>query len=375
MTDGAVKGDFWQGRRVFLTGHTGFKGGWLALWLHGLGARTTGFALEPPTLPSLFRMAGVDAVLEDRRGDIRDPAAVAAAMRAAAPEIVFHLAAQPLVRLSYQEPVATFATNVMGTAHLLEAVRQTPSVRAVVIVTSDKCYENREWVWGYRENDPMGGHDPYSASKGCTELLTAAWQRSFFPVARLAEHRVAVASVRAGNVIGGGDWAADRLVPDAMRAFLAGETVRIRNPQAVRPWQHVLEPLSGYLAVAEALCGPEAADFAQSWNFGPGPEAEQTVGTVVSRLGALWGDGAVWSLDDGPHPHEAGWLALDSAKARRLLGWTPRWSLDQALEATVAWYRASRDGIGRSDETMAALTRAQIAAYARSALPSPPPAS
>lgn len=336
----AVDPNFWSGRRVLITGHTGFKGGWLALWLQSLGAEVSGFALAPPAGPNLFEAARVDAgMAASTLGDVRDPGAVTACLTAAKPEIVLHLAAQPLVRLSYDEPVETYAVNVMGTVHLLDAVRRTPSVRAVVIVTSDKCYENREWLWGYRESEAMGGHDPYSSSKGCAELVTSAWRRSFFPPERYGEHGVAVASARAGNVIGGGDWAANRLVPDAIRAFLAGEELVLRNPQAVRPWQHVLEPLSGYLRLAERLCRDGVA-VADGWNFGPNSDSEQTVGTVVERLAALWGPDARWRIDsDGTHPHEAGLLALDSAKARNRLGWAPRWSLDRALDASAGWFR------------------------------------
>lgn len=356
----AVDADFWRGRRVLITGHTGFKGGWLALWLQSLGAAVSGFALAPPTQPNLFELAKVGVGMASTLGDIRDPAAVNACLAVAKPEVVIHMAAQPLVQLSYAEPVETYAVNVMGTVHLLDAVRRTPSVRAVVIVTSDKCYENREWLWGYRETEAMGGYDPYSSSKGCAELVTAAWRRSFFPPERYAEHGVAVASGRAGNVIGGGDWAANRLVPDAIRAFLAGAELVLRNPQAVRPWQHVLEPLSGYLRLAERLCRDGVA-CADGWNFGPGSDSEQTVGAVVQRLATLWGPDARWRVDsDGRHPHEAGLLALDSAKARHRLEWSPRWSLDQALAASVSWFQ---DWSAGAD--MHAVTLHHIAAYAR----------
>ena len=358
--------DFWSGRRVFLTGHTGFKGGWLALWLAELGARVSGYALAPPTTPNLFTVARVaEGLAEDQRGDIRDAPALVRALGNAAPEIVFHLAAQPLVRASYAQPVETYATNVMGTVHLLEAVRQTPSVRAVIVVTSDKCYDNQEWVWGYRETDGLGGFDPYSSSKGCAEIVTAAWRRSFFAVPAAA----AIASARAGNVIGGGDWAEDRLIPDAIRAFRAATPVAIRNPGAIRPWQHVLEPLSGYLCLAERLLndgsspdGHGGKSWAEAWNFGPLPDSEQTVAHIISRLVTLWdvpGTRAAWRHEDGGHhPHEAGYLALDSAKARRRLHWAPRWNLDQALEATVSWFAAWHQGAD-----MRALTLEQIAAY------------
>jgi len=361
----AVDGAFWNGRRVLITGHTGFKGGWLALWLQSLGAEVSGLALAPPTVPNLFEAARIGDGMAGVLGDIRDPAAVDASLAASRPEVVIHMAAQPLVQLSYAEPVETYAVNVMGTVHLLDAVRRTPSVRAVVIVTSDKCYENREWLWGYRETEAMGGYDPYSSSKGCAELVTAAWRRSFFPPERYGEHGVAVASARAGNVIGGGDWAANRLVPDAMRAFLAGEELVLRNPHAVRPWQHVLEPLSGYLCLAERLCR-DGVRHADGWNFGPHGESEQTVGTVVQRLSTLWGPDARWRIDgDARHPHEAGLLALDSAKARNRLGWSPRWSLDQALAASVDWYRAWDAGAD-----MRAVTLQHIAAYTGGNTPS-----
>ena len=280
MLVNGIDADFWRGRRVFLTGHTGFKGGWLALWLQRLGADVTGYALDPPTTPSLFAVARVGAGMRSIINDIRDAETLAQAMREAQPEIVIHMAAQPLVRYSYQAPVETYATNVMGTVHLLEAVRQTDSVRAVVNVTSDKCYENREWVWGYRENEPMGGYDPYSNSKGCAELVTAAYRNSYFNPAQYSQHGVALASARAGNVIGGGDWAEDRLIPDILRAIAAGEAVNIRSPHAIRPWQHVLEPLSGYLLLAQRLIEDGPA-HAEGWNFGPSEEDARPVQWIV----------------------------------------------------------------------------------------------
>jgi CDP-glucose 4,6-dehydratase len=334
MTDGVVDPAFWRGKRVLLTGHTGFKGGWLGLWLQQLGAEVQGLALAPPTGPSLFEAARVGEGMASAIGDIRDLAFVTGTLAAFRPEIVIHMAAQPLVRLSYVEPVQTYATNVMGTVHVLEAVRQTPEVRVVVNVTTDKCYENREWAWGYRENEPMGGHDPYSNSKGCAELVSNAWRRSFFQ-----QGGPALATARAGNVIGGGDWATDRLVPDILRAFEMSEPAVIRNPHSTRPWQHVLEPLAGYLVLAQRLWSDGAA-FAEGWNLGPRDEDARPVQWIVERLVHLWGSDARWRLDDGPHLHEAHHLKLDISKARARLGWQPRWHLAQALEHIVAWHRA-----------------------------------
>ncbi len=334
---------FWRGRRVFLTGHTGFKGSWLSLWLAELGAKVTGFSLPPPTSPSLFEAARVGDLVTSIEGDIRDLDALSRALADAAPEVVFHLAAQALVRPSYAEPVATYATNVMGTVHLLEAVRRARGVRAAVCVTSDKVYEPRAGPLGYREGEPMGGCDPYSSSKGCAELVAAAWRRSFFPPERLAEHGVAVATARAGNVIGGGDWAADRLVPDLLAAFAAGETARIRSPNSVRPWQHVLDPLAGYLALAQRLHAGEAW-AADAWNLGPPDEDARPVAEIADRLAVLWGDGAAWESTAEPGPHEAPWLELDASKARARLGWRPAWTLEEALAETVAWRRAFLEG-------------------------------
>ena len=334
---------FWRGRRVFLTGHTGFKGGWLSLWLAELGAEVHGYALAPPTEPNLFTTAGVEKRLAaSTLADIRDAAKLEQAMQAARPEVVLHLAAQPLVRQSYAEPVETFAVNVMGTVNLLEAVRRTPGVKAVVNVTTDKCYENREWVWPYRENEALGGHDPYSSSKACSELVTAAWRRSFLDAAG-----VQLASARAGNVIGGGDWAADRLLPDFLRALDAGKPLVVRSPQATRPWQHVLEPLSGYLMLAERLC-TEGAAFAEAWNFGPDEADARPVEWIVETLCARMTD-ATWQRDTAPQPHEAHTLRLDSAKAHARLGWQPRWNLQRALEATLDWHQAWKAGTDMAD--------------------------
>lgn len=352
--------DFWKSKKVFLTGHTGFKGSWLCLWLTSLGAEVTGYALEPPTEPSLFALAGVGGLVRSVIADVRDLERLKREMAAASPEIVIHMAAQPLVRDSYKIPVETYAINVMGTVHLLEAVRGCPSVRAVVNVTTDKVYENREWVWGYRENEPFGGYDPYSNSKGCSELVTAAYRSSYFNPARFDEHRVALASARAGNVIGGGDWATDRLVPDCIQALLSGRPVLIRNPHAIRPWQHVLEPLSGYLLLARRLY-KEGALFAGGWNFGPPEEDARPVQWLVERLCALWGEGAVWELDKGDHPHEAHYLKLDCSKARAELGWRPRWGLERALERIVDWSRVYRDQGNLGDVCLA-----QIEEYGRS---------
>jgi len=331
---------FWRGRRVFVTGHTGFKGSWLCLWLQNLGAQVTGYALAPPTSPSLFELARVaEGMQASILADIRDGDTLANSMCEAQPEVVIHMAAQPLVRLSYEQPVETYATNVMGTVHLLEAVRKTPSVRAVVNVTTDKCYENREWVWGYRENEPMGGHDPYSSSKGCAELVTAAYRASYFPAERYEQHQVGLASARAGNVIGGGDWAADRLIPDILAALIAGREIQIRNPSAIRPWQHVLEPLRGYLMLAERLL-QEGPAFAQAWNFGPALEDARPVQWIVEELLQKWGEDGKWSLQAGQHPHEAHFLKLDIAKVGKYLNWCPVLDLNVALQWIVDWLRS-----------------------------------
>jgi CDP-glucose 4,6-dehydratase len=348
---------FWQGKRVLLTGHTGFKGSWISLWLQSLGAQLVGYALAPPTDPSLFEIASVASGMTSVLGDIRDLAALQTVLAQHQPEIVIHMAAQALVRHSYQNPVDTYATNVMGTVHLLEAVRQTPGVKAVVNITTDKCYENREWVWGYRENEPMGGYDPYSNSKGCAELVTAAYRSSFFNPQAYARHGVALATVRAGNVIGGGDWATDRLLPDILVAFEQGQPAHIRNPHAIRPWQHVLEPLRGYLTLAEQLYtqGPE---FAEAWNFGPNDEDAKPVGWIVQQMAALWGTDAQWQADAGEHPHEAHYLKLDISKARSRLDWHPALRLPDALQLIIDWAQARRAGAD-----MRALTLAQIHHY------------
>ena len=354
----AVFGGFYAGKRILVTGHTGFKGGWLALWLHRLGATVHGYALNPPTEPSLFESAGIGTALAtDTRGDLADLARLKVALNNAEPEIVFHLAAQPLVLASYRDPLGTLATNVMGTANVLEAVRAVHTVRALVLITTDKVYENREWAHPYREVDPLSGHDPYSASKAAAEIVAASYRSSFFTGE--TGHRASVATVRAGNVIGGGDWASDRLIPDCVRAFVKNECVRLRFPRAVRPWQHVLEPLTGYLQLAQRLFSPDGATFAKAWNFGPDASGDATVGEIAETTARLWGESArVECMPSTEHPHEAGLLRLDSTLARTELGWKPCWQLDQALAQTVAWYRAWTRGAD-----MAAISFDQIRAY------------
>ncbi|MDG6773625.1 CDP-glucose 4,6-dehydratase [Thiomicrorhabdus sp. ZW0627] len=328
-----VNKNFWSGKKVFLTGHTGFKGSWLSLWLSSMGAKVKGYSLAPPTTPSLFEEARVAEKIESEIGDIRDFEKLSASMVGFDPDILIHMAAQPLVRLSYKEPLETYDTNVMGTAKVLEAAKSCSSLKAIVSVTTDKCYENKEWVWGYREDEPMGGYDPYSSSKGCAELVTAAYRRSF-----MQEKGVALASARAGNVIGGGDWADDRLIPDILRAFEKGEPVIVRNPMSTRPWQHVLEPLSGYLVLAQALYeNPE--EYAEGWNFGPYEEDAKPVDWILDQMVSLWSD-ASWELDKNSHPHEAGYLKLDISKAKFRLNWQPTWRLKQTLEKIVKWHQS-----------------------------------
>ena len=344
---------FWRGRRVLLTGHTGFKGSWLSLWLQQLGADVTGYALAPATTPNLFSLAEVGHGMRSVMGDLRDADLLRQTVMEAKPEVVIHMAAQALVRYSYEHPVETYAVNVMGLVHVFEAVRAAPSVRAVVNVTSDKCYDNQEWLWGYRENEAMGGADPYSSSKGCAELITAAYRRSYF------SEGVALASARAGNVIGGGDWAPDRLVPDIMRAIAAGEEVVLRHPQAVRPWQHVLEPLSGYLTLAQALFEQGAA-YAEAWNFGPRAEDARPVLWLVEQLTRRWGGEARYRIESGAKAvHEAQLLQLDCSKARLRLDWQARWGLEHSLQAIVDWHQAHQRGEG----SLRALCLQQIHTY------------
>ena len=348
--------DFYRNKKVLITGHTGFKGSWLALWLSEIGSDVTGFSLDSPTSLSHFEICGLKNRMVSIRGDVRDLDTLRRVVSDFSPEVVFHLAAQSLVRRSYREPVDTFGTNVMGTVNLLEACRQASSVRVVINVTSDKCYENKEWVWGYRENDALGGHDPYSSSKGCAELVTTAYARSYFHEAGQPGTRKALASVRAGNVIGGGDWAEDRLIPDCIKALCARAPIIVRNPLSVRPWQHVLEPLYGYLVLAVRMHAAPA-EHSGAWNFGSNDDAFITVGAMVEQVVQHWGDGVIDSRPD-MSLHEAQVLRLDSSKARTLLGWRPRWDVRTAVSKTVEWYRRHRAG-----EDMLAVSKEQIAAY------------
>ena len=349
--------EFWKGRRVLVTGHTGFKGSWLSLWLQSLGADLTGYSLPPPTNPSLFELAHVSDRMTSLTGDVRDFASLQSVLGDTRPQILLHLAAQTVVRVSYENPIETYATNVMGTVNVLEAVRQLALPCVVVVVTSDKCYENRNWLWGYRENEPMGGRDPYSNSKACAELVVSAYRESFCNGNGPGTPAIRLASGRAGNVIGGGDWTKDQLLADIMRAFLIGNPVRIRNPHAVRPWQFVLEPLRGYLTLAEHIWNDGAA-FSEGWNFGPYDEDARPVSWIVERVSELWGDGACWEMDKGAHPHEDHILKLDIAKARSRLDWSPKIGLNKALEWVVEWYKAYQE-----QKDLRKITEAQIARY------------
>lgn len=328
-----ISPSFWQGKKVYLTGHTGFKGSWLSLWLVEMGAIVKGYALNPPTTPSLFEEASVAEKIESEIGDIRNLEQLTSSMQGFNPDILIHMAAQPLVRLSYKEPLETYDTNVMGTAKVLDVARGCLNLKAIVSVTTDKCYENKEWVWGYREDEPMGGYDPYSSSKGCAELVTSAYRRSF-----MQEQEVGLASARAGNVIGGGDWADDRLIPDILRAFEKNQPVIVRNPASTRPWQHVLEPLSGYLVLAQALY-ENPTDYAEGWNFGPFDEDAKPVDWILNHMVQRWPN-SNWELDKGAHPHEAGYLKLDISKAKSRLDWHPTWRLEKTLKRIVEWHQA-----------------------------------
>jgi CDP-glucose 4,6-dehydratase len=336
---GIVNPGFWKDKKVFLTGHTGFKGSWLSLWLQDMGAIVKGYALEPYTTPNLFTEARVADNMQSEIGDIRDLSQIKKSMLAFNPDVLIHMAAQPLVRQSYKDPIETYSTNVMGTVNVLEAARHCKNLKAIVSVTTDKCYENKEWAWGYREDEAMGGHDPYSSSKGCAELVTSAFRRSFFST----EDTASMASARAGNVIGGGDWADDRLIPDILRAFQANKPVIIRNPLSTRPWQHVLEPLSGYLVIAQALyLGGD--DYAEAWNFGPRDEDCRSVQWVLDLMVKKWGNGASWALDENNNPHEAGFLKLDISKAKARLKWKPKWVLEDTIDKIITWQKAFING-------------------------------
>jgi CDP-glucose 4,6-dehydratase len=335
--------NFYRDKKVFVTGHTGFKGSWLCMVLHHLGAKVYGYSLPAPTTPSLFEIGGVREKIQHREADIRDLSSLEEALQSFCPDIILHLAAQPLVRDSYKIPVDTYAINVMGTVNLLEAARKVPSIRAIVNITTDKVYENKEWIWGYRENEPFGGYDPYSSSKACSELVTAAFRSSYFNPQHYSEHKVGLASARAGNVIGGGDWANDRLIPDFIKAIVNKQVIEIRNPNAIRPWQHVLEPLAGYLILAKHLC--EKGDlYAEGWNFGPNDEDAIPVELLTSKIAKLWGNNASYQVTGGQHLHEAGFLKLDCSKSKARLGWTPKWNIDMALKKTIGWYQDYQNG-------------------------------
>jgi CDP-glucose 4,6-dehydratase len=339
IAKGKVNASFWKNKRVFITGHTGFKGSWMSLWLQSMGANIKGYSLEPNTQPNLFTEANVAANMYSEMGDIRDLNQISKSMFDFNPDVLIHMAAQPLVRLSYQEPVKTYTTNVIGTVNVLESARKCKNLKAIVSVTTDKCYENKEWDWGYRESEPMGGCDPYSSSKGCAELVTSAYRRSFFSGSDTAS----LASARAGNVIGGGDWSDDRLIPDILRAFEKTEPVIIRNPVSTRPWQHVLEPIAGYLVLAENLYN-HGDNFAEGWNFGPKEEGCKPVDWILDKMVSKWGSSASWELDKNNNPHEAGFLKLDCSKAANRLKWQPKWNLEETLEMIVNWHQCYLKG-------------------------------
>lgn len=344
--------NFWNGKRVLITGHTGFKGSWLALWLKMRGAEVCGYALAPETSPNLFENLELEGEVESTIGDVRDLEKFETTLKNFQPAIVFHLAAQSLVRRSYRQPVDTYTTNVIGTINILEAVRRVDSVKAVVVITTDKVYENKEWLWAYRENETLGGFDPYSNSKACAELAVAAYRNSFF-----AESETLIATARAGNVIGGGDWSEDRLLPDVFRSLVFGEKLTIRNPHSIRPWQHTLEPLSGYMLLAEKLYAGEK-DFASAWNFGPNEDDSKAVGWVLNEIKRIWADTVNWEIAEGIQPHEANLLKLDSAKAKNKLGWRPKLNLSESLELTADWYKAFKN---KND--LKAVTQKQIEFY------------
>ncbi|KRE99388.1 CDP-glucose 4,6-dehydratase [Paenibacillus sp. Soil766] len=353
--------DFWKGKKVLVTGHTGFKGSWLCLLLSSLEAKVTGYSLRPPTSPSLFELCHIDQLVPTQYADIRDLNTLQATIIEEKPEIIIHMSAQPLVRASYLNPVETFETNVMGTVNLLESVRNAVHkgipIKAVINVTTDKCYENKEWLWGYRENDALGGYDPYSNSKACSELVTDAYRKSFFPIEKFESHRVAIATGRAGNVIGGGDWAADRLIPDCLRTLTEGEKIKIRNPYAIRPWQHVLDPLSGYLLLAEKLVA-DGSLYSEGWNFGPDDDGGKTVEWIVKRLCAKWGNGAAYEIEKGQHLHEAHYLKLDCSKAKLKLGWHPKWNVESAIDKVMEWSQAYQ-----ANDDIMAICMKQIGEY------------
>jgi CDP-glucose 4,6-dehydratase len=350
---------FWKGKKVLITGHTGFKGSWLSMFLHKLGAEVCGYSLEPPTNPNLYELCNINSFVTSTIADIRDFDSILKKIDTDKPEIIIHMAAQPLVRLSYAEPVVTYQTNVIGTMNLLEAVRvsKSNSVRVIVNVTTDKCYENKEWLWPYRENEPLGGHDPYSSSKACSEIITASYRNSFFNIANYDQHHLAIATARAGNVIGGGDWASDRLIPDFIRAILNRKVIIIRNPDSIRPWQHVLEPLSGYLMLSEQLYN-NGVSFAESWNFGPNDEDAKSVRWIVEKLCEMYSNGAAYELDKNAHHHEATYLKLDCSKAKEKLRWHPMWNLNKALESIILF----TDAYIRKDD-LNALCMGQIEEY------------